>query len=298
MSRRSPRPRIAILGAGALGTTLGRALRRSGWPVVAVCRRDRRRARRAALLVGGGARAFTSPVLAARGADLVLVTVRDGEIAPLAGRLADAGAVAPGTLVVHASGAVPSTALAPLRAEGARTASLHPLQTFSAAPGGARDPGTPLEGVRWFHEGDARAACRALVARLGGRMGSIRPDRKTLYHAAAVAASNYLVAVEDLAARLARAAGIPDAEALPALLPLIRGTVANLDRHGLPAALTGPVARGDAGTVKDHRAALRALDPALDDLYAALGRHALRVAEERGLPPDRARRTRAALRPR
>lgn len=289
------RPRIAILGAGNLGATLGRALRRSGWPVAAVCRRDRGRARAAARVVGGGARAFTDPARAVRGADLVLVTVRDGEIAALAASLAAARAVAPGALVLHASGALPSAALAPLRALGARTASLHPLQTF-AAPPGPRGGGAALEGVFWFHEGEAAAACRALVRRLGGRMRTIPAEGKALYHAAAVASSNYLVAVEDLAVRLAGAAGVPPGEALRALLPLVRGTVENLDRVGLPAALTGPVARGDAGTIRVHRAALRALDRDLDAAYAALGRHALRIARERGLAPARARAAARALR--
>ena len=126
-------------------------------------------------------------------------------------------------------------------------------------------------------------------------MRSIPAGGKALYHAAAVAASNYLVAVEDLAARLAAAAGIPAGESLRALLPLVRGTVDNLERVGLPAALTGPVARGDAATVRMHRAALRALDPALDAAYAALGRHALRVAREKGLSAVRARATGRAL---
>ena len=283
------RPRIAILGAGAAGAAVGRALRRAGRPVAAVCRRDRARARAAARAVGGAARVFTDPARAARGADLVLIAVRDGEIADLAQRLARADAVAPGALVVHLSGAVPSAALAPLRAAGARTAALHPLQTFAGEP-------PDLRGVRWFHEGDARRECGALVRRLGGVLRPLDPGRKALYHAAAVAASNYLVAVEDLAVRLAGGAGIPPREALRALLPLVRGTVRNLEARGLPAALTGPVARGDAATVRTHREALRALDPALDAAYAALGRHALRVARDRGLPPSRAREVARALR--
>jgi len=304
LRKRAPRPRIAILGAGALGTTLGRALRRSGLPVAVVCRREARRAREAARLVGGSARSTTDPVRAARGADLVLLTVRDGEIAAAAAALATAGVPAPGALVVHASGAVPSSVLDPLRAGGVRGAALHPLQTFAALPrprGGVAE----LAGVRWFHEGDAYRECAALVRRLGGRIGRIDPGRKALYHAAAVAASNYLVAVEDLAVRLAVAAGIPRGQALPALLPLVRGTVRNLERTGLPAALTGPVARGDAATVRSHRAALRDLDVhqgtppgvGLDATYAALGLHALRVAVEKGLPSAAATRVRRALAP-
>jgi predicted short-subunit dehydrogenase-like oxidoreductase (DUF2520 family) len=225
----------------------------------------------------------------------VILSMRDGEIARAAADLADRRAVAPGALVVHLAGAVPSAALAPLRAEGARTASLHPLQTFaSEARGGSGS--APLRGVWWFHEGDARRECAALVRRLGGRLRSIDPGRKALYHAAAVAASNYLVAVEDLAARMAVAAGLPPGDALRALLPLVKGTVRNLERQGLPAALTGPVARGDAATVARHRRALRAVDPALEAAYEALGRLALAVAIRKGLPRARAREVARALR--
>jgi len=95
---------------------------------------------------------------------------------------------------------------------------------------------------------------------------------------------------------MARAAGIGRGEALRALLPLVRGTLRNLERVGLPGALTGPVARGDAETVRMHRRALREADTALDALYAALGRHALRMAVERGLPAARAREMARALR--
>jgi predicted short-subunit dehydrogenase-like oxidoreductase (DUF2520 family) len=282
------RPRIAVIGAGAAGVAVARALRRSGWPVAAVCRRNAARAKAAARLVGGGARAFTDAVRAARGADLVVLAVRDGEIARVAASLAERGAVAPGALVVHLAGAVPSTALAPLRAAGARTAALHPLPTF--AGGDAAVPG-----VYWFHEGDARAECAALVRRLGGRFRSIDPARKAVYHAAAVAASNYLVAVADLATRMATAAGVPPKDALRALLPLIRGTVRNLEREGLPGALTGPVARGDAATVARHRKALRAVDPDLVDAYDALAWQALPVAIRKGLPPAAVRALQRAL---
>ncbi|MHC4922466.1 MAG: Rossmann-like and DUF2520 domain-containing protein [Planctomycetota bacterium] len=294
MSRRR-NPRVAILGAGAVGTTVGRALRKAGWPVVAACRRDRGRARRAAHVIGGGCSASTSPARAVRDADLVLLTMADTAIAGAAADLAAGGGVRSGTLVVHASGAVPSAVLEPLRLEGVRLASLHPLQHFAGTPSGPRDPGTDLGGVWWFHEGEAPSTCRSLAKATGGRMRSLPAGSKALYHAAAVASSNYLVVVQDLAARLAAAAGVPAEESLQALLPLVKGTVTNLESRGLPDALTGPVSRGDASTVKSHREALRGLDPALDALYAALGRHALRVAKEQGLDSGRARRTSRAL---
>jgi predicted short-subunit dehydrogenase-like oxidoreductase (DUF2520 family) len=264
--------------------------------VVSVCRRDPRRAGEAARLVGRGTIAHTDPVLAAAGANVVFLTVRDHEIAGLAQALSGDD-VAPSTLYIHCAGALSASVLAPLKARGASTAALHPLQTFAGgSSGGGRPAGQRLAGVRWFHDGDALTRCRALVRATGGKVSSLDPAARSLYHAAAVAASNYLVVVEDLATRLAEAAGIPRDDALAGMLPLVEGTVANLRRVGLPAALTGPVTRGDAATVRAHRRALASLGGDLDSLYAALGRHALVIARERGLDEAAARRMAAALR--
>lgn len=122
-------PDIAIIGAGVVGTTLGIAARRAGYPVVAVASRSEASARKAARLIGGEP-AVCSAAEAAGRAELVLLTVNDDAIAPLAAALAAAGSVRAGTVVAHCSGALAADALAPLATTGATVASMHPLQTF------------------------------------------------------------------------------------------------------------------------------------------------------------------------
>ena len=109
-----------------------------------------------------------------------------------------------------------------------------------------------------------------------------------MYHAGAVAASNYLVTLLDFATRHLQALGADRRQALQALLPLVRGTLANVERLGIPGALTGPIARGDAATVAGHVAALRQRAPELLELYRVLARQTIPLAKERGGLTDRA----------
>ena len=136
---------------------------------------------------------------------------------------------------------------------------------------------------------------RSLVLSLDGRPVPLDSASKALYHAAACAASNYLVTLVDYAACLMVKAGVPPDVAMPALLPLVAGTVENLETVGLPDALTGPIARGDVGTVKGHLAALQAAPGDLVRLYVALARKTVEVAAAEGT--DRARDRGRAPRP-
>ena len=131
----------------------------------------------------------------------------------------------------------------------------------------------------------ALSAARRLVDELAGRALVIPPQFRPIYHAAASVASNFLVALLAFSVRLMEQAGVPEGEALPALLPLVRGTLDNLEQLGVPAALTGPIARGDVDTVRLHLARLSAEDRVL---YCALGRELLRVSRLAGLDEERA----------
>jgi predicted short-subunit dehydrogenase-like oxidoreductase (DUF2520 family) len=218
--------------------------------------------------------------------------VPDRAIAGVAAEIAAAGTTRPGTLVLHCSGALSSEVLRPLREAGAVTGSIHPLQTF-AEPESAAER---MAGTWLFFEGDDLPRIRAVAEDLGGRPVAIRCGGKALYHAGAAAACNLGLAMIDLGLRLMAAAGIPAGEAVAALLPLVRGTVANLEAVGLPAALTGPVARGDVDVVERHLAAIGEAAPDLLAPYAAASLHAVRIATEKGtLPPDAAAALRARL---
>ena len=201
------------------------------------------------------------------GASLLILAVPDDVLATLAESIADTGTVGPSSTVLHCSGLHGRSILAPLYSSGAALGSLHPLQTFTD-PAGEPDA---LVGAAAVVEGDARAveAARALAEALGmSPVVVVAASGKARYHAAAVFASNYLVVLADIAARLAFDAGIGD-DADTIFLPLMQGTLAHLAQGDPAAALTGPIRRGDAGTVKLH---LAALDGPARELYVALGK--------------------------
>ena len=169
-----------------------------------------------------------------------------------------------GKVFLHCSGSLGLDELAPLQQAGAYVGSLHPLQSFA---GGA----TQLAGVYMAVDGD-EAACQAAIAlanALGGHPFRVPAAERAAYHAAACICSNYAVAVEALAQRLMSRWLGDEAAAWQALLPLFKGTAANLEATSSPrTALTGPIARGDATTVARHLAVLPA---ELVDVYCSLG---------------------------
>lgn len=272
---------LSIIGAGRTGRTLGRLARRAGYRVGPVICRSVASARRAARFIGAG-----HPGTRPQGAELTLIAVPDSEIAGVAAALwLPAGAVA-----AHTCASLGAEALRPLRPAGA----IHPLRNFA-------DPARAAElfpGTACAIDGDP-AAVRVLSAfarAIGGTPIRVKSDRKALYHAGAVFASNYLVVILDAAVRLLGLAGVERRAALGALLRLSEGTLANVKGSGLSAALTGPVERGDAATVRRHLAAIRERAPEVDDAYRVLGRLAAGMAGSKGsLGRGAARAVREAL---
>jgi predicted short-subunit dehydrogenase-like oxidoreductase (DUF2520 family) len=275
---------VALIGAGRLGGAMGRLLARAGYRVVAVTGRTRRSAAAAARFVGEGA-PMTDVATAASRAAIVLITTPDRGIAAACGRIARGGGFRRGALVAHASGANGLDLLEAARGAGALRALLHPLQSVPSRERGVVN----LPGSYFRIEADpgARRRVRALVRALGGRVLSLPrwtagPESAALYHAGAVAASNYLVTLLAFATRHLETLGASRQQALRALLPLVRGTLENVERLGIPAALTGPIARGDAETVASHVAALRERAPRLLDLHRQLARATVPLALEKG----------------
>jgi predicted short-subunit dehydrogenase-like oxidoreductase (DUF2520 family) len=259
---------FALVGPGRAGTTLAAALVARGFRCVAVAGRAPEAPSTAA-----AAQRFAAPAVTVadvgHGAGtppaLVLVATPDSEIAATATALAPS--LAPDTLVVHLSGVCTLDELDKVRSArpDVRVGSLHPLQSLpSPEVGLARLPGS------WCAV-DGPAEVERLALTLGLRPFRVADDRRVAYHAAATVASNHLVALLGQAARVAADAGVPP----EALLPLVRGTLDNVDALGACDALTGPVARGDADTVARH------LDALADDeraTYRALAREALRLS--------------------
>ncbi len=277
--------RFSVIGAGRLGTSLATALARRGWELAAIADRDPAAARESARIAGRGA-ATADVVRAARRAPVIFITVPDDAVEGLARKLARARADWSGRTVFHTSGLLDSSALAPLRSRGARVASLHPVQSFPAKAGGAR----LFPGIFWGVEGDPEAVRlgKAIVRNLGGRTFSVRADKKPLYHAACSLASNALVALEAAAAALMAEAGAGQKTAAAVLMPLVQGTLQGVKELGPEKALTGPVVRGDVGTVRRHLEAL-ASRPLDDQVYRVLALAAVRLLEQGKRPGPRLR---------
>jgi predicted short-subunit dehydrogenase-like oxidoreductase (DUF2520 family) len=272
---------VAIVGAGRTGRALGRLIRRAGWRLGAVSCRSLARAREAVRFIGAG-RPTDRPEAGA----LTLICVPDAAIAGVARRLA----VPKGGVLAHVCAAQGAELLRPHRPAGA----LHPLRSFADPARAAAG----FAGTACAVDGDpaARRLLEKLVRAIGGVPLRVKPGRKALYHAGAVFASNYVVAAVSAGLRLLGRAGVGRGPALRALLPLIRSAAENLEAAGPEGALTGPVERGDAETVRRHAAAIRRAEPGLSRLYAALGEEALRVALAKGsVEPAGARALRAAL---
>jgi len=268
-------PRLGFVGPGTVGTALARGLANAGYQVVLICGRNAERLHRATESIPG-ARAAESTQAVVDAADVVFLTVPDDAIGPVA----DALVWKAGKAAVHCSGASSLEVLDHARAQGADVGAFHPLQTF-ANPGQAE---RNLPGSAFAIEASAPALEKSLAAMataLGGRPLVLRGD-KALYHASAVIACNYLVTLLDAAAGLWPHLGLSKADGLKALLPLVRGTIENLEAVGLPNALTGPVARGDVGTIERNLKALAKFSPEQVDLYAELARRTIPIARAKG----------------
>lgn len=241
--------KVGIIGGGRVGSRLAASLREAG-VLVGITAASEQHSAQLAQQFGVPA---TDNAKLWQAADVLLLTVPDRLIGTVAEELAQS--VTPAAKVVlHVSGSVGLEPLAPLAQLGAHVGSLHPLQSFAGG-------NTKLAGVYMALDGDSEAqdAGKKLVELFGGKAFSVPAEERAAYHAAACISSNYVVAVEAMAAQLmARWTGSNEA-AWEALLPLFKGTAANLQATQNPAAvLTGPIARGDVSTVAKHLAALPA----------------------------------------
>jgi predicted short-subunit dehydrogenase-like oxidoreductase (DUF2520 family) len=256
---------LNIVGAGHVGRALGRLFFTHGvFAIQDIKTRSAASARDAAAFIGAGTPVDTG---ALRPAGVWMLAVADDAIAGVAATLAASMPMA-GAVVFHCSGAKASTELQALRDAGAFVASVHPVRSFA-------DPAAvaaAFDGTFCGVEGDAAALALLLPAfeAIGARPVHIDPAAKTVYHAAAVFASNYLVTVMDAALRAYAAAGIPADVARELARPLATETLANVLRLGPEAALSGPIARGDGATVARQHAAVAAWDGPTGDLYDAL----------------------------
>ncbi len=276
--------RLGFIGAGVVGTALGKLLNDRGYTLTGYYSRSLSSAVKAARATGSDYFENAAALLA--DTDTLFITTNDDAIAPVAKGLAARGLIRPGQAVVHCSGSLTLSALAPARESGARVLSVHPLQSCASVTYAVESLPNSVFSIEG--EGAAREIGIQLVKALGGSYFFIDGEKKALYHAAAVVASNYLVTLIYLSKRLMLAAGMPEEQFVPALYPLIKGTLANIERLGIPEALTGPIARGDVETIVDHLHRMEVSIPGATALYSALGLETIDLGLAKGTLGEKA----------
>lgn len=271
--------RCAVVGCGRVGISLVYHLNRAGYPICGVASRSLESAEKAAGVVPGTPFSINA-VDVTREADVVFITTPDDTIAEVAGAIAKEDGFKKGASVLHCSGSLASTIMLGVKEAGAFIGSMHPLQSFA----GADLANNPFDSIVMSVEGDEKAVAIALVmaADLGAKGLTIETHAKTMYHAAAVVASNCFVTVQDMAWKFISEAGVSEKDAWSVLGPLIEGTLANIKKVGPVEALTGPIARGDVATIDAHLNKISEMQPDLEALYKALCLHTVDVAKRKG----------------
>ncbi len=263
--QRPGRLKVGVIGAGRVGSALGAALRRAGHSVVAAVAVSAASLNRAARMLPE-AEILSADQVAAR-ADLILLAVPDDTLGQLVQGLVDTGAIREGQLIAHTSGAHGVEVLAPATARGALPLALHPVMTFTGRP-------EDLDRITGISYGvtapePLRPVAEALTLELGGEPEWVAEEDRRLYHAALAHGANHVTTLINEAMDLLRQAGVGHPDRM--IAPLLSAALDNTLRLG-DKALTGPVSRGDAGTVAGHLATLSGRAPDSVAAYLALAR--------------------------
>ncbi|WP_428236955.1 Rossmann-like and DUF2520 domain-containing protein [Gracilimonas sp.] len=265
------KPRITIIGLGSVGSALLNVLTRSGYEVISVFNRSEIDPK----LIRNFPDTYFSkglPNNENKLGELTFLTVSDDAIDSVATQLSERCTDLSDKSVVHCSGVHASKILLPLSKRGASIASFHPMKAIT--------PKTSSFENTWFDaEGDGAAIRRLedLADSLTAHVFEVDPKAKPLLHASAVVASNYLVVLAELVTKISALGGVPEDTALKAITPLMENTLRNVKELGVTEALTGPIARGDLKTVKQHVEKLKNA-PELLSLYKTLGTEAVKIA--------------------
>lgn len=268
-------PSITVIGTGSVGSALIDIFEKNGYTLCSLWNRSRGEIWDEAAQKYNPSRSDFPSQLGEFG-DWIFITTPDGIIGPTAKKLSEITGSWDQKSVIHCSGNMTSAECESLAQKGARTASMHPLQTFQKGDGAERFKNIyiSLEGEEGLVE-----ELRLVIETMGAKPVRVTPGQKQKLHVAAVFASNYLVALMATAEEILEEEGID--EGLRLLEPLIRQTLANILDHGTGQSLTGPVARGDTATVRQHLESLKT-DTEKTELYTVLGKKAFQIAREKG----------------
>jgi len=264
--------KIGFIGAGKVGFTLAIALSKAGYTVNAISSRSISSAYKLGDKLPSAV-VFESPQGVADACHLIFITTPDSAISEVVASISSR----PGLMLCHVAAAVPVEVLDPLRTQGAVTGVFHPLQAIGSSNA------VILPGITFAIEAEEPLlrTLREMAVLLGGRVVELKGNDRVLYHASAIMASNYLVALVSMAAELWQSFATRE-RAERALVPLIRGTLDNIEQIGIPDCLTGPISRGDVQTIENHISVIRESMPQTLDVYRLLGLKTIPIAAAKG----------------
>jgi predicted short-subunit dehydrogenase-like oxidoreductase (DUF2520 family) len=279
--------RVALVGAGKVGTTLGRVLVENGNRIVAVISRSEASARRAGRFLACR-RTTTDLETIPRDVHLIYITTPHGEVAKVAVALSQCGQLDFKRLAVcHASGMLTADVLEPLRARGATVFSFHPLQTFP------RDfePRMIVPTARGIYYGvdgvpAALRLAKQFARRLDGKVIVVPPETRVLYHTACVLASNHLTTLMAILERMYGRITGGGTDFFPVFKPIIMATLKNIEATSPAQALSGPIARGGVDTLAEHLAAVKKHAQELLPYYVQLSLETVALAKKKGSISD------------
>ena len=271
--------KVAIIGLGKVGAAIGFLLQQAGYDIVAVSARRQETLENHRNFLSG--KPFLNAADAACLGELILITTQDDNIANACDEIVQKGALQKDAKVIHMSGAGGIELLASAQHAGASVASIHPIQSFADIQSAiVAIPGTVF-GITCNHE--FATWCNNFVLDLRGIPTMVTNEDKSVYHAASCMTSSYFSTLMYMVEEMYMSVGMTSAEARSAFLPLVKGTLKNIEEKGATAALSGPVARGDTSTIGKHLVSIREHIPALYGVYVQIGLNAVRVARERGV---------------
>ncbi len=264
------KPSVALIGPGRVGSAVCKRLLLAGYPITAVIGRDNERAKEACKFIGCPTAVASTQLLDSTTAQIILLAVPDDQIEPVAQQLQANNKLSPQTLLIHFSGLYPATIMAQ-NSSNATLLSLHPLLPFANCQI-AFDKLAQCPCAIESDDQDALVLGEQLVEEIGGTHFIIACDKKVLYHSAACIASNYLVTLLASAQDLLVKCDIEKDQTVSLLLPLVQVSLDNVHQLGLEQGLTGPIVRGDVGTIAKHIEALQNNAPELLPIYQQLGK--------------------------
>lgn len=269
------REKVAIIGVGRLGAALSQALHKNHYPIVNLIDYDLLRAKQIASIVG--VENYSDTIFKLANPDIIFISIPDDEIDVVVsdlkihfGRKEEIP-----KFVFHTSGALSSDVFKPLKELNISCGSFHPIQAFS----GGKDDWKKFQGCYFGVEGDSVAIEKAtqIINILNGHKIIIHSEVKPIYHLACTMASNYMVSLMIPIVELFKKMDFSEQETLTVLAPLISTTLANIQNQGIGGALTGPISRGDIGTIKKHLEILTIKFPIYKSIYQQLGKFLLNL---------------------